>query len=116
MARAQNSSNGSQHDDGSLTIDGLDEAGTALDSSLEGTEEQLSFKTGSEFNLADSTLKIAAIPPLTVRGQYKEGDRIQVVVEVEVEHISFPPIRDRGFRVGTERRHHASPLAAHQAD
>lgn len=83
-----------------------------LPSALPGSQEQLSFELGSEYNLSDSTLKLSAIPPLTVDGQYVEGDRIRVILEVEVEYISFPPIKDRGFRVGTERRHFGQVMSA----
>lgn len=77
-----------------------------------GTEEQLSFDLGSEFALSDSTLKLTAVPVMTVEGQFQEGDRIKIVLEVEVEHLAFPPIKSRGFRVGTERRHIAQVLSA----
>lgn len=83
---------------------------------LTGSEEQLSFDMGSHYALNTSTLKIGAIPLLTVEGQYKEGDRLRVIVEVEVESIAFPPVKHRGFRVGTERRHLAQPLAVAEAD
>jgi hypothetical protein len=49
---------------------------------------------------------------MSVDGQFKEGDRIKVILEIEVEYIAFPPIKDRGFRVGTERRHHGVVLSA----
>jgi hypothetical protein len=79
---------------------------------LKGTEEQLSFELSSEHALQESTLKLSAVPPLAVDGQYKEGDRVRVVLEVVVEHVAFPPIKARGFRVGTERRHHAQVVSA----
>jgi len=79
-----------------------------------GTEEQLSFDLGSEYNLSQSTLKLStgSIPHLQVEGQFREGDRVRVILEIEVEYISFPPVKDRGFRVGTERRHHGLVLSA----
>jgi len=83
---------------------------------LPGTHEQLSFDLGSEYNLAGATLKLGTVSPLVVDGQYQEGDRIKVLLEVEVEYVSFPPIKDRGFRVGTERRHHGVVIAAAPAD
>lgn len=83
-----------------------------LGASLVGTQEQLSFDLGSEYQLSDSTLKLATVPSMTVDGQYSEGDRIKVVLEIEVEYIAFPPIKDRGFRVGTERRHFGQVLSA----
>jgi hypothetical protein len=79
---------------------------------LPGSQEQLSFDLGSEYNLALSTLKLSSIPPLAVDGQFSEGDRVRVVLEIEVEYVAFPPIKDRGFRVGTERRHHGLVLSA----
>jgi hypothetical protein len=81
---------------------------------LPGTQEQLTFDLGSEYNLSDSTLKLTtgSIPAMSVDGQFKEGDRIKVILEIEVEYIAFPPIKDRGFRVGTERRHHGVVLSA----
>lgn len=80
--------------------------------SLTGTEEQLSFDLGSEYQLADSTLKIATVPSMAVDGQYREGDRVRVVLEIEIEYVAFPPIKERGFRVGTERRHFGQVLSA----
>ena len=85
---------------------------TSLGAALIGTDEQLSFDLGSEYQLSDSTLKLATIPSLGVNGQYSEGDRIKVILEVEIEYIAFPPIKDRGFRVGTERRHYGQVLSA----
>jgi hypothetical protein len=88
-----------------------------LGSPIEGTAEQLSFDLGSEWDLSDSTLKLAPVPPLAVQGQFSEGDRVRVVLEIEVEYIAFPPIKDKGFRVGTERRHFGQILsAAHLTD
>lgn len=83
-----------------------------LGAPLVGTDEQLSFDLGSEYQLTDSTLKLTAIPQMSVQGQYQEGDRIKVILEVEVEYLSFPPVKDRGFRVGTERRHFGQVLSA----
>jgi hypothetical protein len=83
-----------------------------LGASLTGTEEQLSFDLGSEYQLSDSTLKLATVPSMSVTGQFREGDRIKVVLEIEVEYVAFPPIKDRGFRVGTERRHFGQILSA----
>jgi hypothetical protein len=54
----------------------------------------------------------SAIPAMQVEGQFKEGDRIRVVLEIEVEYIAFPPVKDRGFRVGTERRHYGQVMSA----
>lgn len=86
-------------------------------SALTGTEEQLSFDLGgAQFRLASSTLKLTAIPAITVDGQFQEGDRVRVVMDVEIEHIAFPPIKSRGFRVGTERRHVGTVLAVEQQD
>lgn len=79
---------------------------------LPGSQQQLSFDLGSDYNLALATLKLGAIPPLSVEGQFREGDRVRVELEVEVEYVSFPPVKDRGFRVGTERRHHGLVLSA----
>jgi hypothetical protein len=87
-----------------------------LGSPIVGTAEQLSFDLGSEYDLSDSTLKLAPVPPMAVQGQFAEGDRIKVVLELEVEYVAFPPIKDRGFRVGTERRHFAQVLSAAPLD
>lgn len=83
-----------------------------LGARLVGTEEQLSFDLGSEYQLSDSTLKLVQVPSMSVDGQYREGDRIKVILEIEVEYVSFPPIKDRGFRVGTERRHFGQVMSA----
>jgi hypothetical protein len=83
-----------------------------LGARLQGTDEQLSFDLGSEYQLSDSTLKLTSVPSMGVTGQYSEGDRIKVILEVEIEYISFPPVKDRGFRVGTERRHYGQVLSA----
>lgn len=85
---------------------------TALGTALVGTEEQLSFDLGSEYQLSESTLKLTAVPSMTVDGQYREGDRVKVVLEIEIEYVAFPPVKDRGFRVGTERRHFGQVLSA----
>ena len=97
---------------GSQTIEEIAEEGTILGGTLIGTDPKLSFKTTSAYTLADSTMAIAKVPPLTVEGQFQEGDRVQVMLSLEVTHVSFPPLMDKGFRVGTERRHHAEPLDA----
>ena len=95
----------------SRTIEALaDDASTMP---LQGSE-QLSFEMGSEYRLADSTLRLAATG-ITIDGQFQEGDRVKLLVEAEVEYVSFPPIRSKGHRVGTERRHHAQVLWASQA-
>ena len=83
---------------------------------IPGTEEQLNFDMGSEYQLNDSTLKIVAPPIMAVSGQFQEGDKIKVVLECEIEHLSFPPIKSRGFRVGTERRHTAQVISAAPLD
>jgi hypothetical protein len=88
------------------------EPNEVLGAALTGTSEQLSFDLGSEYQLSDSTLKLAQIPSMSVSGQFAEGDRIKVIMEIEVEYVSFPPIKDRGFRVGTERRHIGQVLSA----
>ena len=49
---------------------------------------------------------------MAVDGQYREGDRVRVVLEIEIEYVAFPPIKERGFRVGTERRHFGQVLSA----
>jgi hypothetical protein len=85
-------------------------------SALPGSQEQLSFDLGSEYNLALSTLKLTGVPSLSVDGQFHEGDRVRVILEIEVEYVAFPPIKDRGFRVGTERRHHGLVLSAEPAE
>ena len=87
-----------------------------LGAPIVGTDEQLSFDLGSEYQLSDSTLKISTIPAMSVHGQFAEGDRVRVIVEIEVEYVSFPPIKDRGFRVGTERRHFGQVLSAAPVD
>jgi hypothetical protein len=90
----------------------IEEMEPVLVAALPGSQEQLSFELGSEYNLSDSTLKLPPLPPLTVEGQFNEGDRILVMLEVEIEYIGFPPIKDRGFRVGTERRHYGRVMSA----
>lgn len=104
------------HDNGHV-IDGeerisIEDMDPALGHPLQGTEQQLSFDLGSEYDLSDSTLKLPPVPLMTVEGQYQEGDRIKLVLEIEVEYIAFPPVKDRGMRVGTERRHHGQVLSA----
>jgi hypothetical protein len=96
-------------DNGHVSIEDME---PVLAVALPGTQEQLSFDLGSQYNLSDSTLKLSPVPPLSVDGQYAEGDRIKVILEIEVEYVAFPPIKDRGFRVGTERRHHGQVLSA----
>jgi len=95
------------HADEHIAIEDMTAEGPAL----LGTEEQLSFDLGSQYNLAMSSVKLGSIPLIAVDGQYQEGDRLRVTLEVEVGYISFPPIKDRGFRVGTERRHHADIIS-----
>jgi hypothetical protein len=85
-------------------------------STLVGSQEQLSFDLGSQYNLSDSTLKLSSLPTMSVDGQFREGDRVKVILEIEVEYVSFPPIKDRGFRVGTERRHFGQVLSAVPAE
>lgn len=94
-----------------VSIEDMEPEG-ALGAPLVGTDEQLTFDLGSEYQLTDSTLRLTAIPTMAVTGQYQEGDRIKVVLEVEIEYLSFPPVKDRGFRVGTERRHYGQVMAA----
>jgi hypothetical protein len=115
MAKSDNngSSNGLVDPDTGerVSIEDMDPE-TALGAALPGTEEQLSFDLGSEYSLNDSTLKLVQVPSMSVDGQYREGDRVKVILEVEIEYISFPPVKDRGFRVGTERRHFGQVLSA----
>lgn len=114
MAKNAESTEGTENsENGHVSIEDME---PVLAAALPGTQEQLSFELGSEYNLSDSTLKLSAIPPLTVDGQYAEGDRIKVVLEVEIEYIAFPPIKDRGFRVGTERRHFGQVMSAQPVD
>ena len=103
---------------------GGDEEGKSIDDlaedetfgyELRGTEEQLSFEVGSEYELRSAFVKIPAAGELGVVGQFREGDRIKVLLEIEVEHVSFPPIKHKGFRVGTERLHHVQIIDAAQA-
>jgi len=105
--------NGKQADEQTISIEDMP---VAEGPAIPGTGEQLSFDLGSQYNLAFSTLKLSSIPSLAVDGQFQEGDRVRIELEVEVEFMSFPPIRDRGFRVGTERRHHAVVLSASALD
>ena len=73
-----------QQDNGSTqSIEDMDE--TVLGAALTGTQEQLSFDLGSEYTLSESTLKLAQIPTMTVHGQFSEGDRVKVMLEIEVE-------------------------------
>jgi hypothetical protein len=99
-------------ENGHVSIEDMEAQENVLVAALPGTQEQLSFELGSEYNLSDSTLKLPPLPPLTVEGQYQEGDRMRIVLEVEIAYIAFPPIKDRGFRVGTERRHYGQVLSA----
>lgn len=96
----------------------IEDMDLTLGVALPGTQEQLSFELGSEYKLSDSTLKLmtGAIPEIQVDGQFQEGDRIKVILEIEVEYIAFPPIKDRGMRVGTERRHYGTVIAAATAE
>ena len=101
---------------GNVSIEDMDGEQVSLGEPLHGTQEQLSFDLGSAYNLSDSTLKLTSVPPMTVIGQFAEGDRIKVILEIEVEYVAFPPIKDRGFRVGTERRHFGTVLSATPVD
>jgi hypothetical protein len=104
-----------QSQNGNQSIEDMD-GEAVLGAALNGTSEQLTFDLGSEFSLSESTLKLAQIPTMTVRGQFNEGDRVRVIMEIEVEYVSFPPIKDRGFRVGTERRHIGQVMSAAPVD
>lgn len=116
MAKSDNNGNSSLVDpDTGQSIEDMDPEST-LGAALTGTEEQLSFDLGSEYQLSESTLKLNSVPSLSVDGQYREGDRVKVVLEIEVEYVAFPPIKDRGFRVGTERRHFGQVLSASTAE
>jgi len=110
MAKAQQNNGSTQ------SIEDMAGDETVLGAAINGTSEQLSFDLGSEYNLTDSTLKLAQIPTMTVNGQFSEGDRVKVLLEIEVEYVSFPPIKDRGFRVGTERRHIGQVMSAAPVD
>jgi hypothetical protein len=111
MAKSDSNGNGLVDPDTGERVS-IEDMEPVLGAALTGTEEQLSFDLGSEYNLSDSTLKLVQVPSMSVDGQYREGDRVKVVLEVEIEYISFPPVKDRGFRVGTERRHFAQVLSA----
>lgn len=103
-------------ENGHVSIEDMEGQQAVLVAALPGSQEQLSFELGSEYNLSDSTLKLPPLPPLTVEGQFDEGDRLKIVLEVEIAYIAFPPIKDRGFRVGTERRHYGQVLSAQPGD
>ena len=107
----QQQTNGDQPDSEFVSIEDM-EPDTLEGSALPGSQQQLTFDLGSQYNLAFSTLKLGAVPALRVDGQFHEGDRIRVILDIEVEYVAFPPIKDRGFRVGTERRHHGMVLSA----
>jgi hypothetical protein len=114
-ADQQQTTNGDQPDSEFVSIEDM-EPDTLEGSALPGSQQQLTFDLGSEYNLAFSTLKLGAVPALRVDGQFHEGDRVRVVLEIQVEYVAFPPIKDRGFRVGTERRHHGLVLSAEPAE
>jgi hypothetical protein len=98
------------------SIEDMQQDETVLGAAINGTSEQLSFDLGSEYSLSESTLKLAQVPTMTVHGQFSEGDRVKVMLEIEVEYVAFPPIKDRGFRVGTERRHIGQVMSAAPVD
>lgn len=78
---------------------------------LFGTDPQLTFDLGSDFVVHRSSLKIGAIPEIPVRGQWKDGEKIVLEIEVEVEQIHFKPVTTKtGQRIGTERHHKAVVL------
>jgi hypothetical protein len=82
-----------------------------LDRSLDGTQKQTSLEFGSEYSVAHSTLKIKAPPVMTVNGQFRDGDKVKVTIEVEVYDVTFPPIKDRtGNKLGIERKHLAEVI------
>lgn len=78
---------------------------------LFGTDDQLSFDLGSDYTVARSSIKIGSIPEIPARGQWKDGEKIILQIEVEVDGILFKPITTKGgARIGTERHHKARVL------
>lgn len=87
-----------------------------LDPSLKGTETQMDFNLGSSYEVRQSTLKVPMITK-NVTGQFADGDRVKLLVEVEVEDFNFKPITDRtGNKLGVERIHKAVVIDVRPAE
>ena len=79
---------------------------------LFGSDPQMSFDLGSDFIVSRSSLKIGPIPEIPVRGQWKDGEKIRLEIEVQIEQVHFKPVTTKtGQRVGTERHHRAVVLS-----
>jgi hypothetical protein len=77
-----------------------------------GTSEQLSFAIGGK-KPTGSKLTLTG-GQLDVEGQYGKGERIRIVVEAEVQEVSFRDERDSktGQVVGCARKHKAVIVSA----
>jgi hypothetical protein len=73
---------------------------------VRGSQPQLSLDVGSEVSVVGSVLKIKA-QEVPLLGQYKVGERVRLLVEVEVEDVNFKGIRSKytGDLVGLDRIH-----------
>lgn len=77
-----------------------------------GSQPQLSFEVEvPEHRLVGSVLKLKA-GKLPLTGQFRYGDRVRLVIEVEVESVDFKPVRVGGEIFGIDRVHTATVEAA----
>lgn len=90
------------------TLDELTAEAAADPPFMRGSSRQLSFDVGGRADdLIGSRLKIPS-GDYPLLGQFPQGKRVRVILELEIEDIHFKSVRDReGMRVGRDRIHQA---------
>lgn len=73
---------------------------------VRGGQQQLTLEVGADVSVVGSMLKVKAVE-IPLLGQYRVGQKVRLVVEVEVEDVSFKAIRSKytGDIVGIDRMH-----------
>lgn len=73
---------------------------------VRGAQQQLSLDVGADVSVVGSMLKIKA-QEVPLLGQYRVGQKVRLLVEVEVEDVAFKSIRSKytGDIIGLDRLH-----------
>jgi hypothetical protein len=89
------------------TLEELAEEAAADPPFMRGSTRQLSFDVGGRDDLISSRIKIPG-GEFPLLGQFPQGKRIRIELDIEIEDIHFKAVRDReGLKVGRERIHKA---------
>src|SRR5574338_1069400 len=74
---------------------------------MQGSSGQLSLDVGGRDDLIGSRIKIAS-GDFPLAGQFPQGKRVRIEMEIEIDEIHFKTVRDRdGLHMGRDRIHRA---------